>query len=83
MIVISDTKFSQKPARIMSQMAILPEPNTIPFGGVDMGSMKAQLAANVAGKANKIGFAFIPTAMEHMIGIMTCTSAMLLITSVR
>lgn len=37
--------FIQKPAFTMSEILIYPELNTIAFGGVATGSMKAQLAA--------------------------------------
>ena len=43
------TRFNANPALTMSLISISPEPNTMAFGGVATGIIKAQLAANAAG----------------------------------
>ena len=43
--MIIETKFIQNPALTISDILIYPELNTMAFGGVATGNMKAQLAA--------------------------------------
>jgi hypothetical protein len=44
-IMITETMFIQNPVLTISDIFIYPELNTIAFGGVATGNMKAQLAA--------------------------------------
>ena len=44
-IIITEITFIQNPVLTISDILIYPELNTIAFGGVATGSMKAQLAA--------------------------------------
>ena len=43
--MITDIKFIQNPVFTISDILMYPELNTIAFGGVATGNMKAQLAA--------------------------------------
>ena len=43
--------FSANPARIISGIVNFPDPNTMAFGGVATGSIKARLDANTSGIA--------------------------------
>ena len=47
--------FSNTPARTICGMLIMPVENTIAFGGVATGNIKAQLAAIVIGTVRTIG----------------------------
>ena len=49
-------------------MVILPEPNTIAFGGVATGSINAQLAANTTGIVKATGATPIATATAPTTG---------------
>ena len=52
-ITATPAMFIHTPALIICGMVTIREPNTIAFGGVATGIMKAQLAAMVAGKISK------------------------------
>ena len=75
--------FSQMPAFAICGMRIRPEPNTIAFGGVATGNIKAQLAAMVAGIIIVIGAIPSPTAIAANIGTRAVVVATLLVSSVR
>ena len=56
-------RFSHTPARTIWTMVMCPEPNTMAFGGVATGIIKAQVAARAAGIANdQHGSRFRPIA---------------------
>jgi len=76
-------KFTKNPVLAMSFMGTSPVANTIAFGGVATGSMKAQLAANVAGTISKAGGRSNALANSPMMGSNTFEVAVLLVTSVR
>ena len=56
------------PVRAICGMVNKSDPYTMAFGGVATGSMKAALAASVAGTVSKNGFCPIPSATEAMTG---------------
>ncbi len=70
------------PARIMSLILIIPLENTIALGGVEMGIIKAQLAARVTGIANINPLIPKPLAIPITTGIKIVVKATLLINSV-
>src|SRR5690554_4130597 len=76
-------RLSLKPALIMSLIFMWPVPNTMAFGGVATGIMKAQLAATAAGTAKRIGDTSWPTARAPTRGRKAAAVAVLLVTSVR
>src|SRR5690554_5306429 len=76
-------RLSLKPALIMSLIFMWPVPNTMAFGGVATGIMKAQLAATAAGTAKRIGDTSWPTARAPTSGRKAAAVAVLLVTSVR
>jgi len=61
-------KFNARPVRAISCIVTMPVANTIAFGGVAMGNMKAQLAARVAGIMISEGGTPIDTAIWPRIG---------------
>jgi len=75
--------FSQNPALAMSAMRNSPELNTIAFGGVATGIMKAQLAANAAGITSIRGPSVNVTAIGPSKGKKLAAVAVLLVTSVK
>jgi hypothetical protein len=75
--------FNINPALIILGIVNKPDPNTIAFGGVATGSMKAQLAANVTGAAKIIGFIPISIAIAPMTGRNVAVVAILLVNSVK
>ncbi len=75
--------FSAKPARAILGICSMPEPNTIAFGGVATGSMKAQLAASVTGTVMTIGSKPDSMAMAPTTGRKVAVVAILLVSSVR
>ena len=74
---------SQKPAFAISAMRNSPELNTMAFGGVATGIIKAQLAANAAGITNIIGPSVNVTAIGPSKGKKLAAVAVLLVTSVK
>ena len=58
-------------------------PKIIAFGAVAAGSIKAQLAARVAGTIKLIGFKPVALAMEARIGRSISVEAILLVSSVK
>src|SRR5690554_379691 len=76
-------RFSLKPALIMSEMRMWPVPNTMAFGGVATGIMKAQLAATAAGTAYRRGDTSWAIANAPISGRKAAAVAVLLVTSVR
>ena len=76
-------KFNTTPSRTISAMVTCPLPNTIAFGAVATGSMKAQLALIAAGTINRLGSRPAPSAAEARIGINRIVVAVLLVVSVR
>ena len=67
-IINKEIMFNKNPARTMSLIFIFPLPKMTALGGVAIGSMKAQLAAIVAGITKNKGFWFIPIAKIIKIG---------------
>lgn len=50
--MITPATFKKNPNRAICSIFNFPEENTIAFGGVPTGNMKAQLEANVIGRQN-------------------------------
>src|SRR5690554_5162667 len=75
--------FSLKPAEIISVIFMWPVPNTMAFGGVATGIMKAQLAATAAGTAYRIGDTSWAMARAPISGRKAAAVAVLLVISVR
>ena len=63
-------------------MVTLPVPKTMALGGVPTGSMKAQVAASVAGISSSIGSAPIPSATPPRIGMKVAAVAVFDVISV-
>ena len=74
--------FSKNPTLAIWAMVIRPEENTIAFGGVPTGSIKAQLAAKVIGIHNCRMLYWECKAKAPMMGMKTVTRAKLDINSV-
>jgi len=83
--VISTTpmRFRISPVRIISSILISPDPNTIAFGGVATGNIKAHDADSVAGIISSSGFILIAVAAEPRIGRIICVVAVFEVSSVR
>mmetsp|Transcript_47919 Transcript_47919/g.143111 ORF Transcript_47919/g.143111 Transcript_47919/m.143111 type:complete len:304 (-) Transcript_47919:398-1309(-) len=76
-------KLSNRPVLAMSVILSRFVEKTIALGGVATGSMKAQLAASVAGTMSVTGWAPTDRASSPMMGSRTFAVAVLLVTSVR
>ncbi len=76
-------RLSQNPARLICGIDTCPEPNTMAFGGVATGSIKAQLAAIPAGTMIRSGSISSPTATAYSTGTSVAVVAVLLVNSVR
>src|SRR5690554_2487168 len=74
---------SAKPALIISEIFMWPLENTMAFGGVATGIMKAQLAAMAAGTVNSSGETSCDIARAPSSGRNAVAVAVLLVTSVR
>mmetsp|Transcript_78801 Transcript_78801/g.222813 ORF Transcript_78801/g.222813 Transcript_78801/m.222813 type:complete len:400 (-) Transcript_78801:416-1615(-) len=79
----ADAKFMMSPVEAMSRIVILRVAQTMAFGGVATGSIKAQLAASVAGTIRVTGASWREQARSPRIGSSTLAVAVLLVTSVR
>src|SRR5678809_1031542 len=75
------TRLITNPAFIISLIFIWPLANTIALGGVPIGIMLAQLAANVIAMPSTNGFMPTESARLQTTGEKTITCAILLITS--
>ena len=76
-------RLSINPARVMSLIRTMPEPNIIVLVGVATGNINAQLAAMVIGIINTTGSNPILIAMEAKIGVSAVTLAIFELISVK
>eukprot|EP00920_Eleutheroschizon_duboscqi_P042524 GHVT01101480.1.p1 GENE.GHVT01101480.1~~GHVT01101480.1.p1 ORF type:complete len:108 (-),score=10.32 GHVT01101480.1:271-594(-) len=74
--------FSSTPCRAMCKIVILEALNTIAFGGVAIGNMKANWKLRAAGSPNNRGLTLSASARLRIIGIITFAVAVLLVNSV-
>ena len=76
------TRLRMKPSRAICWLCTWPLPKTMVLGAVATGSMKAQLALNVAGSISSKGSIFELTAVAASTGISIAVVAVLLVASV-
>lgn len=76
-------RFNKIPDLTISDIFILPLPNTIAFGGVATGIIKAQDADIVAGIIMRSGFIFIAILTEARIGRIISVVAVFEVSSVK
>jgi hypothetical protein len=82
-VIIAPIKTIANPAFTISPIFIFPVLNTIAFGGVATGNIKAKEAETVAGNIRSNGFIFRATAREASIGSIVLVIAVLDVNSVR